>query len=294
MAKITPRRRSALDNPEEVLTLAQRLLERLKPHARWLVLAGVVIAVGLGAWGGEGQDAGKPEGEGRRGPGPAGPQGGPQGPGRRHGQGFGEVRQGICRHPGGPGSPTPAGQPSLPAAQYTEAAKAYESLLDGRDPGWDTLVNESLSYCYEGMGNFKKAAAVLKPVAEQTSGPLKSEVMRRLAMLYEQAQGTQRSRGLLAQTAGAAAGPRPGAVSPGKTGRRGGRRQEIAQPIKIFGQASIQEAEGEGGGIAYKQYEKFPVPPKQLFRGLYFFSSASLALTRLRFSSTRGARSWSP
>ena len=73
-------------------------------------------------------------------------------------------------------------------AQYGGAAKAYESLLDGRDPGWDTLVNESLSYCYEGMGNFKKAAEVLKPVVEQSSGPLKSEVMRRLAMLYEQAQ----------------------------------------------------------------------------------------------------------
>ena len=72
--------------------------------------------------------------------------------------------------------------------QYGEAAKAYESLLDGRDPGWDTLVNESLSYCYEGMGNFKKAAAVLKPLAEQVSGPLKSEVMRRLAVLYEQAK----------------------------------------------------------------------------------------------------------
>ena len=38
------------------------------------------------------------------------------------------------------------------------------------------------------MGNFKKAAEVLKPVAEQISGPLKSEVMRRLAMLYEQAK----------------------------------------------------------------------------------------------------------
>jgi lipopolysaccharide biosynthesis regulator YciM len=72
--------------------------------------------------------------------------------------------------------------------QYGEAAKAYESLLDGRDPGWDTLVNESLSYCYAGMGNFKKAAEVLKPVAEQVSGPLKHEVMRRLAMLYEQAK----------------------------------------------------------------------------------------------------------
>jgi len=73
-------------------------------------------------------------------------------------------------------------------ARYGDAAKAYESLLDGRDPGWDTLVNESLSYCYAGMGNFKKAAEVLKPVAEQISGPLKSEVMRRLAMLYEQAK----------------------------------------------------------------------------------------------------------
>ena len=51
MAKVTPRRRSALDNPEEVLTRAQQLLERLKPYAKWLVLGGVVIAVGLGAWG---------------------------------------------------------------------------------------------------------------------------------------------------------------------------------------------------------------------------------------------------
>ena len=51
MAKITPRRRSALDNPEEVLNLAQRLLERVKPHAKWLVLAVVVLAVGLSAWG---------------------------------------------------------------------------------------------------------------------------------------------------------------------------------------------------------------------------------------------------
>ena len=71
--------------------------------------------------------------------------------------------------------------------QYSEAAKAYESLLDSRDPAWDILV-ESLSYCYEGMGNFKKAAEVLKPLAEQISGPMQSEVIHRLAMLYEQAK----------------------------------------------------------------------------------------------------------
>ena len=51
MAKITPRRRVTLDNPEEVYTLAQRLLAPVKPYAKWLVLAAVVIAVGLGAWG---------------------------------------------------------------------------------------------------------------------------------------------------------------------------------------------------------------------------------------------------
>ena len=38
------------------------------------------------------------------------------------------------------------------------------------------------------MGNFKKAAEVLKPLAEQTAGPMQSEVMRRLAMLFDQAK----------------------------------------------------------------------------------------------------------
>ena len=50
MAKITPRRRVALDNPEEVYSLAQRLLAPVKPYAKWLVLGVVVIALGLGAW----------------------------------------------------------------------------------------------------------------------------------------------------------------------------------------------------------------------------------------------------
>ena len=59
MAKLTSRRRSALDNPEEVLNMAQRLLERLKPYAKWLVLAGVVIAVGLGGLGGDHLGAGQ-------------------------------------------------------------------------------------------------------------------------------------------------------------------------------------------------------------------------------------------
>ena len=72
--------------------------------------------------------------------------------------------------------------------QYSEAAKAYESLLDSRDPAWNNLLVESLSYCYEGTGNYKKAAEVLKPLVEQTSGPMRTEVIHRLAMLYDQAK----------------------------------------------------------------------------------------------------------
>jgi tetratricopeptide (TPR) repeat protein len=188
MAKTTPRRRVALDNPEEVYTLAQRLLAPVKPYAKWLVLAGVVIAVGLGAWGvnarlQEGREDKavaalvlvSPKAD-LKAPDPAAAQ---------------ALEKFISAHTG----TRAAREAQLTRAnllyqlkQYGEAAKAYESLLDGRDPGWDLLVNESISYCYEGMGNFKKAAEGLKPVAERSSGRLQQEVMRRLALLYEQAK----------------------------------------------------------------------------------------------------------
>ncbi len=188
MAKLTPRRRVALDNPEEVYSLAQRLLAPVKPYAKWLVLAGVVIAVGLGAWAVNARLQ-----EGREDKAVAAlalvtPKADLKAPNADAAK---ALEKFVKEHTG-----TRAAREAqltranllYRLAQYGEAAKAYESLLDGRDPGWDTLVNESLSYCYEGMGNFKKAAEVLKPVAEQSSGPLQKEVMRRLALLYEQAK----------------------------------------------------------------------------------------------------------
>jgi predicted negative regulator of RcsB-dependent stress response len=188
MAKLTPRRRVALDNPEEVLNLAQRLLQQVKPYAKWLVLAGVVIAVGLGAWG---VNAGMKE---RREEKAATaltlvtPKADVKAPNAAAAQALAKFVQEY------PGTRAAREAQLLRAnvlyglAQYGEAAKAYESLLGGGDPDWDMLVNESLSYCYEGLGDFKKAAAALKPVADRLHGPLKTEVMRRLAMLYGLAQ----------------------------------------------------------------------------------------------------------
>src|SRR5512143_2157106 len=50
MAKISARRKSVLDNPEEVLNLAQRLLEQVKRQGKWLVLGLAVVVIALVAW----------------------------------------------------------------------------------------------------------------------------------------------------------------------------------------------------------------------------------------------------
>jgi lipopolysaccharide biosynthesis regulator YciM len=188
MAKITSRRRSALDTPEEVFNLAQRLLQQVKPYAKWLVLAGVVIAVGLGAWG---VNAGMKE---RREEKAATaltlvtPLADLKAPNAAAAQALEKFVKEYAGTRAARDAQLLRANVLYGLGQYGEAAKAYESLLGGGDPDWDMLVNESLSYCYEGLGDFKKAAVVLKPVAEQLHDPLKSEVMRRLAMLYEQAK----------------------------------------------------------------------------------------------------------
>jgi lipopolysaccharide biosynthesis regulator YciM len=70
---------------------------------------------------------------------------------------------------------------------YAEAAKAYEALLQGSLSGWDAMIAESLSYCYEAQGDYRKAAQALQPVVEKAARPLQNEMYRRLAMLLEQA-----------------------------------------------------------------------------------------------------------
>ena len=160
----------------------------MKPYAKWLVLAGVVIAVGLGAWGVTARMQASRQEKAAAALALVTPTADLKAPDAAAAKALEKFVNEYAGTRAARDAQLMRANLLYRLAQYAEAAKAYESLLDGRDPGWDTLVNESLSYCYEGMGNFKKAAEVLKPVAEQSSGPLKSEVMRRLAMLYEQAK----------------------------------------------------------------------------------------------------------
>ncbi|MGB8990763.1 MAG: tetratricopeptide repeat protein [Desulfobaccales bacterium] len=188
MAKITPRRRVALDSPEEMLTLAQRVLGQVKPYAKWLVGGGVVIAVALGAWGINSWVQGNREAKAVAALALVTPKVSLAAPDVAAVQALDRFVQEYAGTRAAREAQLLRANILFRLSRYGEAATAYESLLDGRDPGWDMLITETLSYCYEGMGNFQKAAEVLKPVAEQTSGAMQSEVMRRLALLYDQAK----------------------------------------------------------------------------------------------------------
>ncbi len=187
MAKSTARRKSVLDNPEEVLTMAQRLLEQAELYWKWLALGLAVVVIALAAWLINAKVQESREAQAVTALAQVRPKLAAPGAGAEAAKALEQV---IREHPG----TKSAREAQLLRANllyqmknYTEAAKAYQALLPSSDPDWDTWIEESLSYCYEELKDYKKAAATLKGVAEHTSGPLKGEVTRHLAVLLEQA-----------------------------------------------------------------------------------------------------------
>jgi predicted negative regulator of RcsB-dependent stress response len=187
MAKITSRRRSLADNPEEVLTLAQRLLPQAKIYWKWLALGLLLVVLALTAWLIQVQRQASREGRAAAALAQVRPELAVPSAGA---EAVRALEQVVRDHPGTKG----AREAQLLRANllydlknYAEAARAYEALLPSGDPAWDALIRESLSYCYEGLGDFPKAAATLKEAEESLSGPIKGEVTSRLALLYEKA-----------------------------------------------------------------------------------------------------------
>jgi tetratricopeptide (TPR) repeat protein len=185
MAKISVRRKSMLEHPEEVLTLAQGWLEMAKGQWKWLALGTALIAVALAAWFIHAQVQARREAAAvtalaRVRPQLANPQAG-----AAAAQALDKVVQDYPGTNGARDAQLLRANLLYHQKNYAAAARAYESLLPSGDPAWDALINESLSYCYEGLGEYKKAAAALKASEEQTSGPLKGEVLQRLALFLE-------------------------------------------------------------------------------------------------------------
>jgi tetratricopeptide (TPR) repeat protein len=185
MAKFSSRRRLVLEDPEEVLNLVQRWLTSAKRRWQWLAVGAVVLVTVVAVWGvnrrmqAAREDRAAAELVQMR---PRLTEANPEN--------AKALKELVARYPGAKA----AFEAELLRANllyrmknYAEAAGTYESLIQSGDPGWQALISESLSYCYEGMGDFKKAAAALRPVAEQSTGAFQGEVMQRLALLYEKA-----------------------------------------------------------------------------------------------------------
>jgi tetratricopeptide (TPR) repeat protein len=194
MARISSRRRDPLKE-DEVLSLAQRAVGLIKLHKKW-VIAGVALAavitaaiVGVNHWQQSRREAAavalaearltlkQPENAEKALP----------------------VLNSIASRYGNVPAAREAamqrGHLLYQLDKYEEAARAYKELLTypaiQAEPGMEILITESLSYCYEGSGNFAEAAKVLQPLVEKTSGPFQGELTRRLAWLLDKAGNHQ-------------------------------------------------------------------------------------------------------
>ncbi len=187
MAKPVSRKRAFVEDPPEILTLQLRLLQYLKDYWKWVVAGLAVVFIGLAAWGILTQVHARREEQ-------AGAAMARIAPRLSKPEAAAETLKALDQvlkdYPG-----TSA---ALEAAifrahllyqlkDYGEAAKSYEALLQGPASGWATLIAESLSYCYEAQGDFRKASQTLQPLAEKVTGPLQNEIYLRLALLLEQA-----------------------------------------------------------------------------------------------------------
>ncbi len=187
MAKTGSRKRDFVEKPPEILTLQLRLLQYLKDYWQWVAAVLVVLFIGVAAWGIMVQvQARRAE--------RAGAAMAKLTPLLSNPKAADAALKGLDQilkdYPGTPSALEAAifrAHLLYQIKNYGEAAKAYEALLHGHLSGWDTLIADSLSYCYEAQGEYRKAAQTLKPVVDKAPRPLQNEMYRRLAMLYEEA-----------------------------------------------------------------------------------------------------------
>ncbi|MFW6112875.1 MAG: tetratricopeptide repeat protein [Thermodesulfobacteriota bacterium] len=190
MAKRKPRRR-APQEPEEILGLAQQTLDKYRPYLKWLIVGGVVLALGIVGWFATGYLTQSREARAQAALEELRPQ-------------VSQPEQTDAAIQGLDGliQKYPSTQAALvgrlykahllyQTEKYADAAKTYKELraaLGNQDPyGWLPFITESLSYCYETQGDYAQAAQTLEPLANRTQGNYQIMLLSRLAVLYDKA-----------------------------------------------------------------------------------------------------------
>jgi lipopolysaccharide biosynthesis regulator YciM len=187
MAKPGSRKRSFIGEPLDISTLHLWLLDYLKDYWKWIAAVLAVVIISLGTWGITTQLRAHRAGQAEAAMAKITPElSNPQAAGTA----LKALDQLLKDYPGTPTALVAAifrAHLLYQTQKYGDAAKAYEALLQDHLPGWDPVIAESLSYCYEAQGDYRKAAQALQPVVEKATRPLQNEMYRRLAMLLEQA-----------------------------------------------------------------------------------------------------------
>jgi tetratricopeptide (TPR) repeat protein len=187
MAKRGSRKRDFVEQPPEIFSLQLRLLQYLKDYWKWATAGLVVVFLGLAAWGIMAQLQARRSEQAGAAMARIAPLLSKPG---AEGEALKGLDQIIKDYPGAPAALEAAvfrAHLLYQTGKYAEAAKAYEALESDLAAGWDPLIAESLSYCYEAQGDFLKAAKALQPAADKAPAPLQNEIYRHLALLLEKA-----------------------------------------------------------------------------------------------------------
>lgn len=197
MARKKARRRLPQE-PEEILTLAQRSLNLVKPYLKWLILGGGVALLILLGLSGHRYLKYHREAQAQA----ALEKLRPRLSQAEKAEETIKALETLVRDHGGTNAARLGefyrAHLLFQTGKYEEATRAYEALaaaLGGKDlMNLRPLVTESLSYCYEARGDFSKAAELLKPVAEATKGTYQTVLLSHLALLYDRAGNREAAR----------------------------------------------------------------------------------------------------
>lgn len=198
MPKPVSRRRGILTPEPEVRTLLQRLQDRLQPYLKYLFLGvGLVVILAAGWW----LTTHLRERRAQAAAVALAPLRAQLSDPAKAGELLPALEKIVRDHSGAPAALEAEmfrAHLLYQTGKFEEALAAYRRLAADsrvqRQPGLRIMVAESISYCEEALGRHKEAAAALKPLLEEVSGPLQGELLRRYAGLAERAGQPEEAR----------------------------------------------------------------------------------------------------
>jgi predicted negative regulator of RcsB-dependent stress response len=184
--------------PEEILSAAQQVLDYVRPYLKWLISGVVIVVLVLAGWSGYTYWQYSREVRAQAALDKARPQ--LSRPDQAE-EALKSLNTLIQEYPSSRAAQMARvfkGHLLYQTKKYADAAQTYEDLRSQagnlKDFGWNPLVTESLSYCYEAQGDYAKAAQTLKPLLDQAGGNLQTILLARLALLADKAGNREEAR----------------------------------------------------------------------------------------------------